>query len=140
MYKLTLAVDVELHDEEVQDESTIATDLEGEVMKVKSGIYENWISGNIVRIDVEHVLDDLDTIKSRFADFLQDLDCSEYESFPLRLLSGLADCADMMPPEVCNQLKIAHGSPYSEGVLKIKEFARVAEKRSRIGDPSTHRS
>ena len=53
MVKLTLIVEAELQDEEVFNLDSLVGDLEGELMKVKSGAYENHFYGEIKKVEVE---------------------------------------------------------------------------------------
>jgi hypothetical protein len=51
MTKLRLIVDVELAKRDVLDPTTIETDLLGELVKVKSGPYENVFYGEITNVE-----------------------------------------------------------------------------------------
>lgn|GEM_PF-5350979 len=51
--KLTLIVEAELQDEEVFNLDSLVSDLKGELMKVKSGTYENHFYGAIKNVEVE---------------------------------------------------------------------------------------
>lgn len=50
--KLKLVVDMELEKRDVEDVSTLRQDLEGELVKVKSGLYENRVYGQIVKVEI----------------------------------------------------------------------------------------
>lgn len=90
-------------------------------MKVKSEPYDDRFYGDIVRVDVERIVDDLDTIKKIFS---AKINFYEPVYFPQRLLSPLAVCEDVMPDNVCNYLEMPKGSRFSLGVLRLKELAQ----------------
>ncbi len=50
--KLIMTLEAELEKGDVDDIKTLKQDLEGELMKVKSGLYENRFYGSIVKVRV----------------------------------------------------------------------------------------
>lgn len=49
---VTLIVDVEIPDSEISEPGALQRDLLGELVKIKSGIYDNLVMGNIVLVRI----------------------------------------------------------------------------------------
>jgi hypothetical protein len=53
--KIIFTVEAELGDQEIIDKRTVKEDLEGELVKIKSGPYDNAFYGNIVDVVVQKI-------------------------------------------------------------------------------------